>query len=308
MPSDRVERLLRRRPPATALAWAAAAVGPGARVAGVRPLASGWLANHVLEVRDAAGRPHRLVLRRWARPGWDEDDPALDAAREATVLGLLADAGVDAPRLLAADPDATACDVPALLVSHIRGRPPRLDRADRAGQARTLEGLAAALPPIHAVDGGVRALLPGWRRYHPPELVRPPAWSPRPGLWAQAIEATAGPPPGGPVGLIHRDYHPGNTLWAGGRLAGVVDWTAASVGPPAADLAHMRVNLALDLGLAVADAFLARHRAVTGGVDEHHPWWDAMDAVDLLPDLPEPTAEQATGLEALVTAALAGLA
>src|SRR5919197_357633 len=201
MPIYRVGRLLRRRPPATALAWAAAAVGPGARVAGVRPLASGWLANHVLEVRDAAGRPHRLVLRRWARPGWDEDDPALDAAREATVLGLLADAGVDAPRLLAADPDATACDVPALLVSHIRGRPPRPD-ARRAGGGAAADprggrwrsgaaaGLAALPPagtgPAAGVVAATRAVGPGHRgdrgtarragRAHPPRL--PPGQHP----------------------------------------------------------------------------------------------------------------------------------
>jgi aminoglycoside phosphotransferase (APT) family kinase protein len=65
---------------------------------------------------------------------------------------------------------------------------------------------------------------------------------------------------GRPGRLVHRDYHPGNTLWAGGRLAGVVDWTGGSWGPPSADLGHMRVNLAADLGVEVADRFLAAHR------------------------------------------------
>lgn len=52
--------------------------------------------------------------------------------------------------------------------------------------------------------------------------------------------------------LIHRDYHPENTLCWAGRLTGVVDWTQASYGPPALDVAHMRWNLAADHGRKVA--------------------------------------------------------
>ena len=64
--TSRVARLLRRRPPAAALRWAAAPFGPGSRVVAVRPLPSAWLANHAVDVADAAGATHRLVLRRWA--------------------------------------------------------------------------------------------------------------------------------------------------------------------------------------------------------------------------------------------------
>ena len=116
----------------------------------------------------------------------------------------------------------------------------------------------------------------------------------------------AGPAPPGEARFIHRDYHPGNTLWVGGRLVGVVDWTSGSWGPPSVDLGHMRVNLAMDLGLAVADRFQAAHRALTGF--DHHPWWDVASAVDLLPGLepagpaPDPELER---LEALVADALA---
>src|SRR4029450_13561481 len=83
-------RLLRRRPPAAALAWAAAPFGPGSRVVAVAPLTSAWLANHAVDVADAAGAVHRLVLRRWARPGWADEDPDFTAAREAAILELLA--------------------------------------------------------------------------------------------------------------------------------------------------------------------------------------------------------------------------
>ena len=304
--TDPVPELLRRRPPAAALAWAAAAFGPGARVIGARPLASAWLANHALDVAAGDGTVHRLVLRRWARPGWDEEDPDFTAAREAAVLELLAPTPVPAPALVAADPDAEICDVPALLETRLPGGPP-----DLGGDPGPLvEGLAAALPPIHAVavPGAGSGPVPPYHRFHEPEGLIPPAWSARPDLWARAFAVVAGPPPAGRPCFIHRDYHPANTLWTGGRLTGVVDWVGGSWGPPSVDLGHMRVNLAWDLDLAVADRFLAAHRALTGF--DHHPYWDVACAVDVVPELrsddppPDPTLQR---MEELVAAALARL-
>ena len=304
--TDPVPELLRRRPPAAALRWAAGQFGPGSRVVSVRPLSSAWLANHAVDVADAAGRVHRVVLRRWARPGWDEEDPDFTAAREAAVLELLAPTPVPAPALVAADPDAEICDVPALLETRLPGGPP-----DLGGDPGPLvEGLAAALPPIHAVavPGAGSGPVPPYHRFHEPEGLVPPAWSARPDLWARAFAVAAGPPPAGRPCFIHRDYHPANTLWTGGRLTGVVDWVGGSWGPPSVDLGHMRVNLAWDLDLAVADRFLAAHRALTGF--DHHPYWDVACAVDVVPELrsddppPDPTLQR---MEELVAAALASL-
>jgi aminoglycoside phosphotransferase (APT) family kinase protein len=299
--TERVRQLLRRRPPAAALRWAAAPFGPGSRVVSVRPLPSAWLANHALEVADTVGAVHRVVLRRWARPGWDEEDPDFTAAREAAILELLAPTPVPAPMLVAADPGAAACDVPALLLTLLPGSPPDLT----ADAGRLVEGLAAALPPVHAVevprDGSGARVVPGYHRFYEPETLVPPAWSTRPGLWRRAFEVAAGPPPGDHACFIHRDYHPANTLWTGGRLTGVVDWIGGSWGPPSVDLGHMRVNLAADLGLEVADRFLAAHRALTGF--DHHPWWDVASAVDVTPEAPGSW----NGLEDLIAAALARL-
>jgi hypothetical protein len=47
-----------------------------------------WLASHAVDVVDGSARKHRVVLRRWARPGWEED-PEMTAAREAAVLERL---------------------------------------------------------------------------------------------------------------------------------------------------------------------------------------------------------------------------
>ena len=124
--------------------------------------------------------------------------------------------------------------------------------------------------------------------------------------WSALLDGdpvAAGPPPDDRACFIHRDYHPGNTLWSGGRLTGVVDWIGGSWGPHSVDLGHMRVNLAADLGLEVADRFLAAHRALTGF--DHDPWWDVASAVDCAPEM-EAYWRRAEDLVAAALAALGG--
>jgi aminoglycoside phosphotransferase (APT) family kinase protein len=96
-------------------------------------------------------------------------------------------------------------------------------------------------------------------------------------VWERAIALAHAPPPELPERFIHRDFHPGNTLWEGAGLTGVVDWTTGSRGPAAVDLGHLRWNLALDYGQRVADAVLPH--------PEHHPYYDVVTALDVLPDL-----------------------
>jgi len=114
----------------------------------------------------------------------------------------------------------------------------------------------------------------------------------------------AGTVPEATTTFIHRDYHPGNTLWSDGKLTGIVDWTAASVGAPALDIAHMRLNLARDIGLDAADEFAAHHRRIAGQTFEHQPYWDVVDAADALPEL-DPT--ELPAIERYLAAALARL-
>jgi aminoglycoside phosphotransferase (APT) family kinase protein len=291
--------VLQRRPPEATLQWAADSIGAGSRVVSARALPSSWLANHAVDVVDGHGTTYRLVLRRWARPGWDIGDPEMTAAHEAGVLELLAASDVPAPEVVAADPDAEACDVPALLITRLGGEPPPTRPPDLSS---FLEELAGALPAVHAVDPGSR--VHGYSPYYEPDRVAVPVWSDHPELWERAIEVFAGPAPDQETCFIHRDYHPGNTLWSGDHLTGIVDWTAASVGPPAIDLAHMRWNLAVDLGVEAADEFLGRHRDVTEEEVEHVPYWDVVTAVDVLPEI---DADPGRALEELVAAALARL-
>jgi aminoglycoside phosphotransferase (APT) family kinase protein len=100
-----------------------------------------------------------------------------------------------------------------------------------------------------------------------------PAASARPELWAEALRIAAEPlPPGRPATLLHRDFHPGNTLWVGRTLSGIVDWTSSSWGPPAADLAHLRMDVLART--TVRAAVLARDAYARAGGDltdaRHH--------------------------------------
>jgi aminoglycoside phosphotransferase (APT) family kinase protein len=86
----------------------------------------------------------------------------LTPEREARVLTLLSDTPVPAPLVVAADPEAACCDVPALVLTRLPGRTPGLP-GDMDG---FLAQLAEALTEIHAVDGRARELIPAYHSYY----------------------------------------------------------------------------------------------------------------------------------------------
>jgi len=229
-------------------------------------------------VDDAAGRRHRLVLQRWIRPGWEADDPGFDPAKEAAVLAALEPTAIPAPRLVAVDADGSATGVPALLTMRLPGRPPSPALIARR---ETLVVLGQTLARIHRVGAGLagderlRAVVPPYRPFGDLADAVVPVGTRRTDLWGAALEI-AGAPPAPPdpalATLLHRDFHAWNTLWQGGELTGVVDWTSASWGPPAADLAHLRVDLAVDVSVAAAMGARAAFAAAGGDLTDarHH--------------------------------------
>jgi hypothetical protein len=87
-------------------------------------------------------------------------------------------------------------------------------------------------------------------------------------------------------------------------VSGVVDWQAASTGPPAADVAHCRVNL-LTFGPAVADRFtrLWEHAAGTS----YHPWGDVLTIIGFLGDLRDDWGSERLLVEDMLARAVAEL-
>jgi Ser/Thr protein kinase RdoA (MazF antagonist) len=213
-------------------------------VARVRALAGGTAsAVHAVDVVDRAGTLHPLVLRRYVR-GEGPEAPR----REAAALEATAPLAVPTARLVAVGPDA-------VLMTRLEGA---LD-----WERPSLRRLAAVLPAIHAA--AAPEVLPPYAPY-PLTAERAPTPA-----FARAFAVFHGPPPSAERRFIHRDYHPGNVLWRGGAISGIVDWASASVGAPAADVGHCRVNL----DPAAADRFLAAWRSVAGR-DDYDPYWDVV--------------------------------
>jgi hypothetical protein len=158
------------------------------------------------------------------------------------------------------------------------------------------------------VNSRARDPVPAYRTYVRLSELTMPAWLPPTPTWRRAFELAAGSASETRGCFIHRDYHHHNTLWARGRLTGVVDWTQACWGPASVDLGQMRWNLALDDGIEAAEEFLAIHQTLTAGAIQRHPYWDVVTVIDLVGDIdpadPLPSTDLVT-LETFVAAALA---
>lgn len=185
--------------------WVSNVIGHGSRITRVRRLPlGGWHVNHALDVLDAGGDAHRLVLRRWARPGWEVDDPDYTVEREIRVLELVRRTHVPTPMIVAADPAGVSCDVPAMLLTRLPGHPPHpADTADD-GFCRQL---ADTLAEIHDIDPTAAVQLDAYRLYYDRAHATPTRWMATP-VWRLATAAVREPPPPTTMTLIHRDYHP----------------------------------------------------------------------------------------------------
>ncbi|MBO0692425.1 MAG: aminoglycoside phosphotransferase family protein [Acidimicrobiaceae bacterium] len=267
-------RLLRSRPPEAALRWVEQATA--CPVVSVRTLRGGMSsAVHRLTLEASSPR-FQVVLRRYVRHELNAEEPDL-AAREARALRFVESVPLPTPRLIAVDPTGAEAGVPALLMTALPGKvdwwPTDLER--------WLRSLARVLPTIHGASPPPPGLLPAYAPYRQSNY-RPPPWARWPQVWERAVELALGPAPDLPVGLVQRDFHPGNVLWRHHRISGVVDWQAASVGPAVVDVAHCRVNL-LGFDRAVAERFTALWSEESG--TEFHPWADIAAIVDFLDDL-----------------------
>ena len=182
--------------------------------------------------------------------------------------------------MIDADLDGADWDVPALLLTCLPGRPPtRTTMSDRFCQ-----DLAETLAQIHATGAEGQGNLQPYPLYYDRARAVPLRSLPKLAVWKQASEIVRATPPEPTPTLIHRDFHPENTLWSLNRLTDVVDWTQASWGPSALDLGQMRWDLVLDRGLQLAGRFLTSYQTITGCSTNNQPYWDLVSLFDLLLD------------------------
>jgi aminoglycoside phosphotransferase (APT) family kinase protein len=219
--------------------------GPDAVIEAVHPLAGGTHARTWL-IRTA--NPEReVVLREF--PAGDEA-----ASRETRVLTALDGLGGLAPRLLASDTRPAAAPGPWVVISRLPGRAD-ITPAQPGGWARQL---GRTLARIHATPLEHLTGFPG--------ILERPGGSaaalhgPAAALVAGQWNLLAGPP----RVLTHYDFWSGNTVWDGGALTGVVDWSGAGLGPPGFDVGWCRLDLYLLYGERIAGEFLDSYQAASG--------------------------------------------
>ncbi|HEY3611295.1 MAG TPA: aminoglycoside phosphotransferase family protein [Pseudonocardiaceae bacterium] len=263
-------RLLRSRPPAAALAWVESVAG--GPVEAVRALRGGLSSSvHLVTV---AGE--RMVLRRYVRPETPVDDPGI-ADHEARALDFVAQLPIPTPRLLATDLAGEDTGVPTILMSWLPGRvtwsPSNMDD--------WLRGMANLLPTVHATPLPAPGVIRPFATYRQ-RSYDPPPWARSPAVWRRGVEIAHGPVPGADHVFLHRDFHPGNVLWRRGRVSGLVDWQAASIGPAGVDVGHCRANL-LSYGTEVADSFTTLWERASGR--HYDPWADVSTIIGWLDGL-----------------------
>lgn len=281
---DATLELLRSPPPEAALRWAASAAGVAI---------DGWAAlrggtSSAMYVLDVAGDARtRFVLRCHVRPELSDEAPST-VVREAAALRTVASIDLATPELVAQDATGAEAGVPCVLMTWLPGR----IVWNAEDPTRWLAGLAGVLPAVHHA-GIDDADLGRYARYEQTGY-EPPEWATNRRTWERAVEIFHGPVLERERCLVHRDFHPGNVLWRGGGVSGVVDWASACLGPPSVDIGHCRANL---LGFApeLVDPYTRQAERETGR--PFHPWADIAELIGMLDGLrrhpPPPSGQQA---------------
>jgi aminoglycoside phosphotransferase (APT) family kinase protein len=255
--------------------WCAAALGQ--QVQGAERI-TGGITDAIWRITVGSGP----VILRWL----DLDHPYADEGREWVVreaLGCRLTQGsrVPAPVLIATDIDGEATGGWANLTSLLPGRV----RLDRLGPT-AMEALAEVAVAVHTIDVPEDERPPVFVPWTP-TVLEVPGWTARPTLWAEAIALCAEPRPDTPQRLIHRDFHPGNTLWESDDVTGLIDWAETSWGPPDLDVAHACSNFAMLHSVEDAVAFARAYEQRGGQLDpdrEARRYWTCLDVLGFLPD------------------------
>ncbi|WP_218010747.1 phosphotransferase family protein [Herbidospora mongoliensis] len=202
--------------------------------------------------------------------------------REAHALTSCAGTGVPAPELVAVDPTAAHCEYPSLLMTHLPGRTILVDE----GLETRVPLLARQLLAIHALRPAERPR--AYVTLTTADTVVTPEGADA-AAWAAAIEVIRKPAPSYEGRVLHRDFQPGNVLFAvppsgpaGTRITGVVDWAGACWGPADLDVAHCSTNLALlhgpAWGLRFAEAY-EEAGGVLAATGDERLFWQVRDAL-----------------------------
>lgn len=196
---------------------------------------------------DGAGHTQDFVLK-IAPPGVARRGNT-DVYRQGLLLRTLHAAGLAVPDVPMDSDEEDELGSPYIVMESLPGRTfvvwephPSFDLG-RENVSQIWRQAATALAGIHAYEW--RGTLSGWQEprrpaeelaYWPKILgkAQEPRWIEKGQKLAGALERQI--PPDGPVGVIHGDYQPGNVLYDGTRLTGIIDWELTGIGSQTLDL------------------------------------------------------------------------
>ena len=189
------------------------------------------------------------------------------ASTEFDNLAVVSVAGVPTPEPVLIDDEGAWFGAPAFVMTALPGRP------EMHPKNRTLwtDGAAEALASIHNIPtsraGHVRT--PRWQRWQPSTEGMGSDAPKVNALLARLYDLAATLP----TVLSHDDYNPGNLLYDGDRLSGVVDWADIAIEPRHAAVALYRHFLAIHPGGKAPETFLdAYERAAKTSLDDLELW------------------------------------
>lgn len=255
--------------------WVLESIGGNAEIENVQSLAGGTSSTLRELTVSHAGGTRQFILRLFSDQKWLAQEPDL-AKHEAESLEYASRNGLTVPGVVAFDETGEKCGLPAMLMTKIAGTVV----LQPSEESQWLDGLAEALAKAHRLKGDGFPF--EYFSYNDAFKMEKPLWSKIPEDWLRAFFIVAGIRPEAEMRFIHRDYHPANVLWEGGKVSGVVDWVNACRGPVGIDVGHCRVNLAQLYGVSSADHFLTAYQRHAGEAFNYNPYWDLLSLIDIL--------------------------
>jgi aminoglycoside phosphotransferase (APT) family kinase protein len=227
-------------------------IAPGSTLGRVRRLGGGLATETFAFDLQGAGNGGYVVKR------YRADDETAPSEWERLVFAQRV--RVPVPEPMALNAEGSWFGVPALVMKRLPGRA----EIQPADVDTWLRELALALATIHetSLAGAQDALLkaPHAETWEPPAGLRTSALSNR---VVAAIEQYLPRATWDPA-LTHGDFHPGNVLWRRQAISGVADWSMARAGPRWYELAYLRADVVLLLGVAGADRLTDLYVSVIG--------------------------------------------
>jgi aminoglycoside phosphotransferase (APT) family kinase protein len=256
----------KRRPSPETLAWVAASMGRGSRIAGYRRLTGGVCsAVHRLTVERGGTRTF-VVLRQY--PGGLGLEGSLE--KEIANLRVVAGSGLPVPTILATDvAGGSTGGAPSLLMTRLPGQV-RLSPADPRSSMTRIAELAVQL---HSLDLPAKTFRPWTDSWIAPlDGFQVPVGAQKPTVWKAAFGVMAATPPKDAAVFLHGDFLPVNILWSRGKITGLTDWNSIHRGSPAIDVGHCRRYLAALYSPEWSEQFRSLYESIAGVPLD--PWWD----------------------------------